>query len=89
MPNGDVYYIGALYIDILSMGKWVNCAQLSSGYQVDDPAKCMSEIDRFFDEQNKSGGILSENIGQILFALGALIGKTAIRQYSGFSTLWT
>lgn len=75
--------MASLYIDIISMSTWVKRALLSSGYRVDDPEKCMSEIDRFFDEQNKPGGILSEHTGQILFALGAFIGRTAINQYGG------
>ena len=75
--------MASLYVDIISMGTWVQRALLSSGYQVNDPEKRMAEIDRFFDEQNRPGGLLSQNRGQILFALGALIGKTAIKEFGG------
>ena len=43
----------------------------------------MREIDRFFDEQSSSDGIISQNRGQILFALGAYVGQTAIKLYGG------
>ena len=75
--------MASLFVDIMSMGTWVNRALLSSGYQVDDKEKRMAEIDRFFDEQNCPGGLLSENTGQILFAIGALIGKIAIKEFGG------
>ncbi len=43
----------------------------------------MKEVDRFFDEQNTPDGILSNNRGQILFALASYIGETVIKLYGG------
>ena len=40
-------------------------------------------MDRFFNEQNTENGILSNNRGQILFALGSYIGETVIKLYGG------
>lgn len=69
--------------DIPIAADWVVKALNSSGYRADYTLESMKEIDRFFDEQNRPGGILSRNRGQILFALGSYVGQTAIRLYGG------
>lgn len=69
--------------DIVSASDWVVNALNSSGYKADYTIESMKEIDRFFNEQNTPTGILSQNRGQILFALGSYIGQTAIRLYGG------
>ena len=69
--------------DIPKASAWVAEALNSSGYKADYTLESLQEIDRFFDEQQTEGGILSKNRGSILFSLGAYIGETAIKLYGG------
>ena len=69
--------------DIAVASDWIVEALASSGYKADYTLESMKEIDRFFDEQNKPGGILAENRGKILFGIGSYIGQTAIKLYGG------
>lgn len=69
--------------DIPIAADWVVKALNSSGYKADYTLESMKEIDRFFDEQNVPGGILSKNTGNILFSLGSYIGQTIIKLYGG------
>lgn len=69
--------------DIPVAAAWVVKALNSSGYRADYTLESMKELDRFFDEQSGPGGILSQNRGQILFALGSFVGETAIRLWGG------
>lgn len=55
----------------------------SSGYKADYTLDSMKEVDRFFDEQDTPGGILSKKQGTILFALASYIGETVIKLYEG------
>ena len=78
VPNNNT-----LEQDILSASEWVVNALNVSGYNADYSLDSMKEIDRFFDEQNTPTGILSNNRGKILFALGSYVGQTAIKLYGG------
>ena len=69
--------------DIKASCEWVIKALNSSGYKADYTLESMKEVDRFFDEQNTPDGILSNNRGQILFALASYIGETVIKLYGG------
>lgn len=69
--------------DIQKSSDWVAKALSSSGYNADYSLKSLKEIDRFFDEQNKPNGILSNNTGAILFALGSYVGNVAIKTAGG------
>ena len=69
--------------DIKASCEWVIRALNSSGYKADYTLESMKEVDRFFDEQNTPDGILSNNRGQILFALASYIGETVIKLYGG------
>lgn len=69
--------------DIKTSSEWIVKALNSSGYKADYTLESMKEVDRFFDEQNTPDGILSNNRGQIIFALGSYIGETAIKLYGG------
>ena len=73
----------SLLNDIGEMSEWVVKALNFSGYKADYSLESMKEIDRFFDEQNNPNGILNQNRGQILFALGSYVGETVIRLYGG------
>lgn len=69
--------------DIMTSKEWISKALNSSNYAADFSINSFKEIDRFFDEQNTSDGILSRNRGQILFALGAYIGEVIISVCGG------
>ena len=62
---------------------WIVEALESSGYGADGTLESFREIDRFFDEEHKPGGILSQNTGMILFALGVYVGNVIIREAGG------
>ena len=69
--------------DLITASDWVAASLNFSGYNADYTLESMREIDRFFDEQSSPDGIISQNRGQILFALGAYVGQTAIKLYGG------
>ena len=69
--------------DLELASKWVAKALNSSNYQADYSVESLKEIDRFFEEENKPGGILSKNVGQILFSLGAYVGDVFIKEFGG------
>lgn len=70
--------------DIVKMSDWIVLAMNSSGYKLDYTAQSMKEIDRFYEEQSRIGGLLgSGDRGPILFAIGSYIGETAKRLYGG------
>lgn len=69
--------------DLGTARDWIAKALNFSGYRADFTLESLKEIDRFFDEQNKPGGLLSENRGSRLFALGAYLGEVLIRTYGG------
>lgn len=73
--------------DVENGALWVAKALKSSGYLADFSAESLQEIDRFFDEHSqggkpKPGGLLAEDIGARIFALGAYVGEV-IRQVLG------
>ncbi len=60
----------------------------SSGYSADFSAASLWEVERFFDEQASDGqaspgGLLSEDLGARLFALGSYVGEVLRRQLGG------
>lgn len=69
--------------DLELASKWVAKALNSSNYQADYSVESLKEIDRFFKEENKPDGILSKNVGQILFSLGAYVGDVFIKEFGG------
>ena len=75
--------INTLAQDIVVAEEWVVKALNASEYQADYTLESMKEIDRFFDEQSTTEGILAKNRGQIIFSLGAYVGQTAIKLYGG------
>ncbi len=74
--------------DITKAYDWISKALTSSGYNADFSIESLKEIDRFFDEhtengQAKQGGLLAEDIGMRLFAIGSYIGEVIRREYQG------
>ena len=76
--------------DIKTTSAWIIEAMNSSEYKVSMELESLKEVDRFFNEQMddtthtaKQGGLLSEDLGQKMFALGAFIGEVLISAYGG------
>ncbi len=80
-PKSENKNAHTLKEDILISSDWVVKALNSSGYKADYTLESMKEIDRFFDEQKT--GILAQNLGSTIFALGSYVGQTAIKLYGG------
>ncbi len=79
---------GTIIEDIDAGTDWILRALRSSGYRADFSPQSLWEIDRFFDEHTqdgtaKQGGLLSEDLGQRLFGLGAYIGEVVRRAKGG------
>lgn len=74
--------------DACAAAEWVAQALSSSGYKADFSLDSLKEIDRFFDDQApggnpKPGGLLSQDLGSRIFALGAYVGEVIRRQGEG------
>ncbi len=82
-PKKQSLDIETLKNDIAIAKEWIKEALISSNYQADFSVESLKDIDRFFDEQNKEDGILAQNTGHILFALGVYVGETIISNYGG------
>ena len=67
---------------------WIARALSSSGYRADFTPSSLGEIDRFFDEHSqagtaKTGGLLSQDLGQRIFAVGSYIGEVVRLELGG------
>jgi len=69
--------------DIKKYAEWISTALSSSGYNADFSVESTKEIDRFISEQSGEGGLLAEDTGSRLFALGSYVGEVVIRNYGG------
>jgi hypothetical protein len=74
--------------DASRMSDQISKALNQSGYKADFSLESLREIDRFFDEQSHQGealpgGLLSEQLGARVFALGSYVGECIIRHYGG------
>lgn len=74
--------------DALASAEQVSRALSQPGYRADFSLESLKEVDRFFDEQvlngkPKVGGLLSQELGARLFAIGAYVGEVIRRQYGG------
>jgi hypothetical protein len=73
--------------DVTGAAQWMAQALTSSEYRADFTPGSMWEVERFFDEQASNGqaaprGLLSEDLGQRIFGLGAYVGEV-LRQDRG------
>jgi hypothetical protein len=80
--------MGAVIDDATKASTWIATALSSSGYVADFTAASLWQIDRFFDEQTqggaaKPGGLLAQDLGSRLFAVGAYIGEVIRRERGG------
>ena len=72
-----------LQTEMFAAKEWIVASLNASGYEVDYSLESLIEIDRFFDEQNRPKGILSQHTGRIIFALGVYLGETVIANFGG------
>jgi hypothetical protein len=74
--------------DAEAMAEQIAVALSSSGYEADFSPASLWEVDRFFDDnaengRPKRGGLLAEQMGARLFALGAYTGEVIRRAVGG------
>ena len=77
--------------DIVTFSDMIVKGFTSDNLNLDYSLCSFKDIDNFYDRHSKNGervegGKFSENLGQILFALGGYIGETIIKIVSG--TVW-
>jgi hypothetical protein len=80
--------MGTIKEDIATSSDWIARALSSSGYRADFSPESLWEVDRFFDEHSqdgaaKPGGLLSQDLGSRLFAIGSYIGEVVRRKVGG------
>lgn len=83
----DTSPVASLREDLDRAASWIAEALSSSGYVADFSPSSLWSIDRFFDEQSKRGrprrgGLLANNLGSRVFALGAYTGEV-VRRHAG------
>ena len=74
--------------DALASAEQISRALSQSGYSADFSLESLKQVDRFFLEQvtngqPKPGGLLSQQLGARLFAIGAYVGEVIRRQNGG------
>ena len=70
--------------DIPKAEKWLVENMNASGYRLDGTIESFRELDRFFDEQSRPGGVLADGRpGSKLFAVGSYMGQVFVRQLGG------
>jgi len=74
--------------DALASAEQISMVLSQSGYRADFTLESLKQVDRFFEEQvtngkPKPGGLLSQQLGARLFALGAYVGEVIRRQNGG------
>lgn len=74
--------------DAIASAKWIAEALSSSGYLANFSLESLIEIDRFFEDHAPNGtprpdGLLSEQVGSRLFAIGSYVGETLRQRLGG------
>lgn len=70
--------------DIPKAESWLVENMNASGYRLDGTIESFRELDRFFDEQSRPGGLLADGRpGSKLFAVGSYMGQVFVRQLGG------
>jgi hypothetical protein len=78
----------SLIEDAQAGADWVAAALTASGYRADFSAASLGEVDRFFDKHARAGkpvpgGLLSDQTGYRIFALGGYVGEVLRRGVGG------
>ncbi len=80
--------MGTIYDDIATAADAIAAELTGHGYGLDFTLDSLAEIDRFLDENStpetaETGSLLSDRLGQWLFALGAYSGEVVRRAVGG------
>ena len=80
--------MATLLEDIRSQSEWLIKAFKGDGLKLDYSMQSLKVIDTFFDTHSQNGqpiagGRLSQNMGLIIFSIGAYIGETFIKNSPG------
>lgn len=84
--------MGTLKEDIQSQANWIIQAFAADGYTLDYSIKSTMELDKFFfqnmvnGQAKKRGRLDGTGYGTVLFAMGAYLGETIIKNIPG--TIW-
>jgi hypothetical protein len=86
-PNTNMTAQPKIVQDAVASADQISRALSQSGYKADFSLESPKEVDRFFDEhvtsgKAKPGGLLSQQLGARLFALGSYVGEV-IRRHNG------
>ena len=76
--------MATLLQDIEAQSDWITKAFAADKFKLDYTIRSFIEIDSFFNKHSKDGkavkgGRLTENLGAIIFSLGAYVGQTIIK----------
>lgn len=79
---------GTLEEDARTSAEWISQALTASGYNADFSLQSLSEVDRFIDDNVQDGvplpgGLLDQQLGSRIFALGSYVGETIRRNRGG------
>jgi hypothetical protein len=90
-PNTKMTAPPKIVRDAVDSADQISRALSQSGYNADFSLESLKEIDRFFDEhvtsgKAKPGGLLSQELGSRLFALGSYVGEVIRRRNNGRET---
>jgi len=70
--------------DIPKASDWLVKNMDATGYHLDGSIGSFRELDRFFDEQSRPGGVLADGRpGSKLFAVGSYMGQVFVRELGG------
>ncbi|MEU0185438.1 hypothetical protein ABZ312_30350 [Streptomyces sp. NPDC006207] len=80
--------MATLVEDVHAHAEWMARALTQSRYRADFTMGSLREVERFFEEHSEDGtptdgGLLAQETGQRLFALGAYVGETLRRELGG------
>jgi len=70
--------------DIPKAADWLVKNMEATGYHLDGTIESFRELDRFFDEQSRPGGVLAgSRPGSKLFAVGSYMGQVFVQELGG------
>jgi hypothetical protein len=80
--------VGTIEEDLNASAEWISVTLKSSGYRADFTPQSLWEIDRFFEDHcvngtAKPGGLLSQDLGKRIFAIGSYMGEVVRRNVGG------
>jgi hypothetical protein len=78
----------SIVADVQAAAEQISTALRSTGYRADFSADSLWDLDSFFDEHTKNGtpkpgGLLADQTGARVFALGGYLGETLRRHLGG------